>query len=88
MIRKLLTLLALCAGLATMGTPARAAVGVIEAGAQVAAVGLACTPDAVTQLIGAAPSARQPVGVGGMCPLPTVTIVVPTIMLQADRAHE
>ncbi|WP_126665461.1 hypothetical protein [Croceibacterium ferulae] len=87
MIRHLLTLLALCAGFAAIGTPAHA-VQVVEAADQVAASATASAPIAVARLIGAAPAARwvQERSRPALYLLPVSR--VPTVYLQADRARE
>lgn len=88
MLRKLLTLLALCAGLAAIAEPARAAVSPVAAARQVAAAGLTCSPAQVPE-----PATRDGVAVRERkttktCPKPTIVVIVPTVMLQADRARE
>jgi len=88
MLRKLLTLLAICAGLTAVAEPARAAVIAVESvhvldqGAPVFAPGQAAS---------LAPRSLSPTHAtdkGKPCPKPTVVVVVPTVMLQADRARE
>jgi len=87
MIRHLLTLLALCAGFASIGTPAHA-VQVVAAADQVSASAVASAPIAVVRLIGAAPAARWVQDRSRPAPrLPQVGHV-PTVHLQADRARE
>ena len=88
MLRKLLTLLAVCAGLAAVAEPARAAplsVASVQVLERASAPCAART--AVPQVSDTSLSERaQEKGKG--CPKPTVILVVPTVMLQADRARE
>lgn len=87
MIRHLLTLLALCAGFAAIGTPAHA-VQAMEAADQVAASAAASAPVAVARLIGAAPSARWVEEPSRPAPRLRPVRPVPTVHLRADRARE
>jgi hypothetical protein len=90
MLRKLLALLVLVTGLAAVGTPAQARVFDVESVRTIDA-GYACTaqPGARNaQLAGALRKDRdeaQPKS----CPRPPkIVLIVPTVMLQADRARE
>jgi hypothetical protein len=90
MLRKLLALLVLVTGLAAVGTPAQARVFDVESVRTVDA-GYACTAQAGTRsarLAGVLRKDRdeaQPKA----CPRPPkVVLIVPTVMLQADRARE
>jgi hypothetical protein len=87
MIRRLLTLIALCAGFATIGAPARAAV-IVHAAEQVASATVAASPDHVVRLIGAAPSARLPGRPAFVPPIDAPSRPALTVIVQADRAHE
>jgi hypothetical protein len=87
-LRKLLTLLAICAGLTAVAEPARAAVSAVEAVRMVEGARLTCVARADVR------PAMPMIGVGRSedkakpCPKPTVVVIVPTVMLQADRARE
>lgn len=90
MLRKLLALLVLVTGLAAVGTPAQARVFDVESVRTIDA-GYACTTQAgvrSARLVGVLRKDRdeaQPKA----CPRPPkVVLIVPTVMLQADRARE
>ena len=88
MLRKLLTLLAICAGLAAVGEPVRAAALAVEGVHMVQRSGEACT---ARSSVAAAPAVflAQSLGdKGKACPKPTIVVIVPAVMLQADRARE
>lgn len=87
MLRQLLTILALFSGLATVAEPAHAARLASAVESTASAVQASCTAiraqsriDGVAHSEAASPEA--------MCPRPTLTIYIPTIMLRIDRAHE
>ena len=88
MLRKLLTLLAICAGLTAVAEPARAAtiavesVQVLDRGAPVFA------SRSTASLATGSTSHAQVTEKGKPCPKTTIVVVVPTVMLQADRARE
>ena len=90
MLRKLLALLVLVTGLAAAGTPAQARVFDVESVRTIdAAYTCAAQPGAHSaQLAGVLRKDRdddQP----KVCPRPPkIVLVVPTVMLQADRARE
>ena len=90
MLRKLLALLVLVTGLAAAGTPAQARVFDVESVRSIEA-GYACSAQAGARNAQLATVLRkdrddaQPKS----CPRPpTVVLIVPTVMLQADRARE
>ena len=90
MLRKLLALLVLVTGLAAVSTPAQARVFDVESVRTIDA-GYACTAQAGTRAARLAGVLRkdrdeaQP----KQCPRPPkVVLIVPTVMLQADRARE
>jgi hypothetical protein len=87
MIRRLLTLLALCAGLAAVAEPARASAMAMDSLRLVEQVTLACGEGGDAASF-AAPQRAVPraEGKAGVCPRPVLTIVVPTVMLKVDRA--
>jgi hypothetical protein len=88
MLRKLLTLLAICAGLAAVAEPARAAVTTVESVRLVEQAGLACTAGSRARLSQAEQRSEGPVERVKNCPKPTIVLIVPAVMLQADRARE
>ena len=90
MLRKLIAILLLVTGLAAVGTPAQARVFDVESVRTIDA-GYACSAQAGTrsaQLVGVLRNDRaeaQPKS----CPRPPkIVVIVPTVMLQADRARE
>ncbi len=88
MLRKLLTLLAICAGLTAVAEPARAAVVAVES-VRVLDQGAPAFAARSTSVL--APSVLSPARVsekGKPAPKPTIVVIVPTVMLQADRARE
>jgi hypothetical protein len=88
MLRKLLTLLALCAGLVAVGEPARAAVDTVESVHLVEQAGQACAARTSFQ----SPVAdqrqhwRELLCQGS--PKPVSLAIVPTVRLQVDRSRE
>ena len=88
MLRRLLALLAICAGLAAVAEPARASMSAVENVRLVEQAALACGLSAPAQFAAAAPRALRSEDKGKICPRPVITIAVPTVMLQGDRAHE
>jgi len=90
MIRQMLAFLALITGLAAVMQPAQAA----PLGAGVESVGLVEQVGRVCGVLASAPSTLAVVTRSGdddrakICPRPVITIVVPAVMLQGDRAHE
>ena len=88
MFRRLLTLLAICAGLAAAAGPAHASIGAVESVRLVEQVGLACGLSAPAQFATAASGTLRDEDRAKICPRPVITIIVPAVMLQGDRAHE
>jgi len=88
MLRKLLALLALCAGLAAIAEPARASVGAVDSVRLVEQASLACGVAAPARISEHARLASRSPDRTKMCPRPVIRIIVPTVMLQGDRAHE
>jgi hypothetical protein len=88
MLRKLLTLIAICAGLVAVAEPAHAAVSMVESVQMAAKAGVPCAQR--TGLVQPAPVSfsERTQEKGKPCPKPTIILVVPTVMLQADRARE
>jgi hypothetical protein len=94
MLRKLLTVLAILTGLAAVGAPAQAAqvsdvAGIRASVRMVAAAELAakCTlPSSGPALRPAAPPLKD--GAKAPCPRPRPPVVLPPVMLGADRALE
>jgi hypothetical protein len=90
MIRRLLTLLALLTGLAATGAQAELRLSGLDE------VRLEARADSVSscQMLALAakevrlPAARKPAVGPNYCPRPVTTIVIPTVMLGPDRAHE
>jgi hypothetical protein len=88
MLRKLLTLIAICAGLTAVASPAHAAVSMVESVQLAAKAGTPCaqrTPAAQPVPVSLSERIQEK---GKPCPKPTIILVVPTVMLQADRARE
>ncbi len=88
MLRRLLALLAICAGLAAVAEPARASMSAVENVRLVEQAALACGLSAPAQFAAAAPRTQRSDEKVKICPRPVITIAVPTVMLQGDRAHE
>lgn len=88
MLRKLLALLVLVTGLAAAGTPAQALSFDVESVRTIDASGYACSAQRVARQMQHADKDRdeaQPKS----CPRPPkIVVVVPTVMLHADRARE
>ncbi len=88
MLRKLLTLIAICAGLAAVAEPAHAAVSAVESVQMATRAAVACAQRAAAAQPVPASLAERMQDKGKPCPKPTVIVVVPTVMLQVDRARE
>jgi hypothetical protein len=88
MLRKLLTLLALCAGLVAVSEPARAAVGAVESVHLVEQAGQASAARRAFQ----GPVAKQREYwrelLSQASPKPGSLAIVPTVRLQVDRSRE
>ena len=88
MLRQLLTVLAILTGLAAAGAPAQASM------TDVASVRLVQTAELATKCVvpssGPAFTAQAPAkdGVKKPCPVPLPPVVLPPVMLKADRALE
>jgi len=68
--------------------PARASVSAVESVRLVEQVGLACGLSTAAPFAQVPPGGLRSAGKANICPRPVVTISVPAVMLQADRAHE
>lgn len=88
MFRRLLTLLAICAGLAAAAEPARATAAAMENVRLVEQVGLACGASAPAEFAQGLNIGLKQDDKDKICPRPVLTIVVPTVMLHGDRARE
>ena len=88
MLRKLLALLVLVTGLAATGTPAQARIFDVESVRSVD-VSYACTAQAGVREERNAVSKERDEAQPKSCPRPPrIVLIVPTVMLQADRARE
>lgn len=91
MLRKLIALLVLVTGLAAVGTPAQARVFDV-ASVRTIDAGYSCSAQAgarSAQLVGALRRLERDEAQPKSCPRPPkIVVVVPTVMLQADRARE
>jgi hypothetical protein len=81
-------MLAICAGLAAAAEPARASISAVENVRLVEQVGLACGLSVPAQFAPGLPGILGGDDKVKICPRPVITIAVPTVMLQGDRAHE
>ena len=88
MLRKLLAILVLVTGLAAAGTPAHARIFAAES-VRAADVSYACTAPVGTHQEQLASSRQRDEAEPKSCPKPPkIVVIVPTVMLQADRARE
>ena len=88
MLRKLLALLVLVTGLAAVNQPAQAMVLTIDS-VQAVEAGYACTAHQVQRSNPASIRHERDEAQPKQCPKPPrIVLVVPTVMLQADRARE
>ena len=88
MLRKLLALLVLVTGLAAAGQPAQAMVLKVDS-VQTVEAGFACTAQPGLRSNPASVRHERDEVQPKACPKPPrIVLVVPTVMLQADRAHE
>ena len=88
MLRKLVALLVLVTGLAALGQPARALNIYVESVTAAADAGYACAGQ-IGKVSGQRVTRERDETQPKMCPKPPrVVLVVPTVMLQADRARE
>jgi hypothetical protein len=88
MLRKLLTLIAICAGLTAVASPAHAAVSMVESVQMAAKAGVPCAQRTAAAQPAVVSLSERMQEKGKPCPKPTVVVVVPTVMLQVDRARE
>ena len=90
MLRKLIALLVLVTGLAAVGTPAQARVFDVDSVRSMAASYTCIAPSGAQggQLVGVQNKDREDAQ-PRLCPRPPkVVLIVPTVMLHADRARE
>jgi hypothetical protein len=88
MLRKLLALLVLVTGLAAVGTPAQARVFDVESVRTIDA-GYACSAQAGVRSAQLVDRKDRDEAQPKSCPRPPkIVLIVPAVMLQADRAHE
>jgi len=88
MLRKLLALLVLVTGLAAAGQPAQAMVLKVDS-VQMAQAGYACTAQPGLRSNPASLRHERDDVQPRACPKPPrIVLIVPTVMLQADRARE
>ena len=88
MLRKLLALLVLVTGLAAAAQPAQARIFDVER-VRTVDVGYACTVQAASRNAQLSVRADRDEGQPKICPKPPrIVLIVPTVMLQADRARE
>jgi hypothetical protein len=88
MLRKLIALLLLVTGLAAVGTPAQARVFDVESVRTIDA-GFTCTAQTGAQNAPMAMRKERDEAQPKACPRPPkIVLIVPTVMLQADRARE
>ena len=88
MLRRLLTLLALCAGLAAVSEPARASITAVDSVGLVEQTGRACGVAAPAIILELANTVTRADSGPKICPRPGIPVVVPTVMLHVDRARE
>jgi hypothetical protein len=90
MLRKLLTLLMLVTGLAAAGTPAQARIFDVESVRTIdAAYTCAAQPSAHSVQLASVLRKDRDDAQAKSCPRPPkIVLIVPTVMLQVDRAHE
>jgi len=89
MLRKLLALLVLVTGLAAAGTPAQALSFDVESVRTIDATGYACASQRAARQIRQPDGKDREEGQPKTCPRPPkIVVVVPTVMLHADRARE
>lgn len=90
MLRKLIALLVLVTGLAAFGQPVQARiVDVDSVGLTSLETGYACSAPSGTRATRLALPRESGEATQKMCPRPPrIVLIVPTVMLQADRARE
>ncbi|KRA83539.1 hypothetical protein [Altererythrobacter sp. Root672] len=88
MLRKLAALLFLLTGLAVLAQPAQARLFDVES-VRTVDVGYTCTAQAGASTARLAVRQDRDASQSKMCPRPPkIVLIVPTVMLQADRARE
>jgi len=90
MVRFVLALLAILTGLAAVGEPAQARISGFD-GVQLEAArdrGAACEVRQLDQSIAPLELSSRERAQTSVCPHPVLTIVIPTVQLGPDRAHE
>jgi len=88
MLRKLLALLVLVTGLAAIAQPAQARIFDVES-VRTVDVGYACTAQAASRNAQLSVRVDRDEGQPKICPKPPrIVLIVPTVMLKADRARE
>jgi hypothetical protein len=90
MLRKLIALLVLVTGLAALGQPAQARIVDLDrVGLASLDTGLACATQQSTRSAQLAVHRERDDAQPKICPKPPkIVLIVPTVMLQADRARE
>ena len=89
MLRKLLALLFLVTGLAALGQPAQARIFDVQSVRTSVDAGYACVTQPGARATHLATRQDKDEGQPKMCPRPPrIVLIVPTVMLQADRARE
>ena len=89
MLRKLFTLLLLVTGLAALSQPAQARIFEVESARSAADSGYACAAQPGARVAQrTSPSQRDKARPNVGPRPPRVVLIVPTVMLQADRARE
>lgn len=90
MLRKLIALLVLVTGLAALGQPAQARIVDLDrVGLASLDTGLACSTQQATRAARLAVQRERGEAQPKICPKPPkIVLIVPTVMLQADRARE
>jgi hypothetical protein len=89
MLRKLLALLFLVTGLAALGQPAQARIYAVESVRTSVDAGYACAAQPGARDKHLTTRHEKDDGQPKMCPRPPrIVLIVPTVMLQADRARE
>ena len=88
MLRKLLALLVLVTGLAAIAQPAQARIFDVES-VRTVDVGYACTARVASRNAQLSVRVDRDEGQPKICPKPPrIVLIVPTVMLKADRARE
>lgn len=88
MLRQLLTVLAILTGLAAAGAPAQASVNDVASVRQVAAAEVTAQCAVPSSSPALTPQPPASTAVRTACPKPRPALVVPAVVLRADRALE